>query len=35
MNEAINESGMVIQIINVARQRPKKRNTTMTTKSKA
>ena len=35
MNEAIRESGIVIQIISVARQRPKNRNTTMTTNSKA
>ena len=35
MKEAINESGIVIQIINVARQRPKKRNTTITTNNRA
>ena len=35
MNEAINESGMVIQIMTVARQRPKNANTTKITKSNA
>ena len=35
MNEAIRESGIVIQIINVARQRPRNRNTTITTNSRA
>ena len=35
MNEAIRESGIVMQIINVARQRPRNRNTTITTNSRA
>ena len=35
MNEAINEMGMVNVIIRVARQRPRNKNTTITTKSKA
>ena len=35
MNDAIKEMGIVTHIINVARQRPKKQNTTMTTNKSA
>ncbi len=35
MNEQINDTGMVMQMMNVARQRPRKIMTTSTTKMKA
>jgi len=35
MNEATNESGMVMQMMTVARQRPRKVNTTNTTNKRA